>query len=628
MNVVKKLWNNIWVRNFIIGIGIFFSFFILDVSLRMYSNQYVGFYRWTHASPNLFTFSWIFFIIGFLYLLPKKIRMITYLVLSMISNVIIYAEYLHFSILKRFFTFSDILLAKEGSDYFLYAIRKTSMKIVFVIIVSMLITAFTLWMMKKTEEMNRNRYYYLFLILAVVLLVGGTRMIATYKLGAKVDPLTWEASFKPKNIYIDFNHQNKSLEVSGIYELLFRSTYLYMKDNLTINKKKIREEIDEELNQRNLLNKNSQLENEYTNLLVGKNVIYILMESIDSWLVTEEVMPTLYQLQKTGLHFTNRYTPSFGGGQTLNSEFAMNTGLYAVENSKAIYNYDKNTFSYSLANMLKKHGYSAISIHTNSGNFYNRTYFHEALGFDHHYALDDMRDINHQQYNYYNDSSLVKNSETYDLIVREEPFFSFVITYSAHVPYDDTNDRCVTDPYHLKVEGNKELSCIRNLAKETDEMLRILIEQLERDNLLEDTVLVLATDHYTYGYEDQDYIKDYKNTTNEYLLQNVPLIIWNPSIEPKEIDTIMDTADILPTLLNMLGIAYYPNYYIGTDVFSEQHEKFVYFSSDTFYDGETLYEGEAVDSSKVGYVNEIIARIREKRDLNNKLIISDYFREK
>lgn len=336
MKLLKRMWENLWVRNLIIIVGVFFSFFILDVSLRMYSNQYVGFYKWIHYAPNLFTFSWIFLIIGFLYLLPKKIRMIVYGVLSIISNLIVYAEYLHFSVLKRFFTFSDILLAKEGSEYFLYAISKTSIKIVFVILTSILITAITIWIMNRTKEINKNRYYYLLLIIGTIILVSGTRILANYKLGKKADPLTWEASYKTKNIYIDFNNQNKSLEVSGIYELLIRSTYLYVKDNLTTNKGKLREEIDEVINRTTSLQEEQKVTNQYTGLLEGKNVIYVLMESIDSWLVMEEVMPTLYHLQETGLNFTNRYAPSFGGGQTINSEFAMNTGLYAVENSKAI----------------------------------------------------------------------------------------------------------------------------------------------------------------------------------------------------------------------------------------------------------------------------------------------------
>lgn len=628
MKKVKQLLNNIVVRNLFIIAGMFMSFYILDVALRIFSNQYVGFYRWIHYSPNLFTFSWIFLFIGTLYLLPKKAKMITYSILVIINNILVYAEYLHFSILKRFFTFSDILLTKEGSDYFLYAISKTSFKIILVILASLLCMVITLYLIKKTEEISKNKYYYLSMVLITITLVSGTRMLAIHKLGKASDPLTWEASYKPKNVYLDFNNQNKSLETSGIYELLFRSTYLYFKDNVLLNKNKMIDEINAEINTNKKLSSpvmSTVDDNNYYGILKGKNVIYVLMESIDSWLVTKDVMPTLYNLEQTGLNFTNRYSPAFGGGQTINSEFAMNTGLYAVENSKAIYNYDKNDFSASLANKLKENNYSAISIHTNTGSFYNRTYFHQALGYDNHYALTDMKNINHTDYNYYNDSSLVKNDETYNLIVREEPFFSFIISYSAHVPYDDTNDRCISNPYNLNVEGNKELSCIRNLAHETDEMLRILIERLKNDNLLDNTVLVLATDHYAYGYGDQASIKKYKNTNNDYLLQKVPLVIWSPNLKHNNIDTLMDTADILPTLLYMMGIDYNEDYYIGTNVFSSNHDNFVYFSGDTFYDGKTLYDSNTKNINNAN-IDETIKTIRKKIDLNNKFIISDYFK--
>lgn len=628
MKKVKQLLNNVAVRNLFIIAGMFMSFYILDAALRIFSNQYVGFYRWIHYSPNLFTFSWIFLFIGILYLLPKKAKMITYSILVIISNILVYAEYLHYSILKRFFTFSDILLTKEGSDYFLYAISKTSFKIILIIIISLLCMVITLYLIKKTEEISKNKYYYLSMVLITITLVSGTRMLAIHKLGKASDPLTWEASYKPKNVYLDFNNQNKSLETSGIYELIFRSTYLYFKDNVLLNKNKMIDEINDEINANKKLSSlvmSDVDDDNYYGILKGKNVIYVLMESIDSWLVTKDVMPTLYNLEQTGLNFTNRYSPSFGGGQTINSEFAMNTGLYAVENSKAIYNYDKNDFSASLANKLKENNYSAISIHTNTGSFYNRTYFHQALGYDKHYALADMGNINHTDYNYYNDSSLVKNDEVYNLIVREEPFFSFIISYSAHVPYDDTNDRCISNPYNLNVEGNKELSCIRNLAHETDEMLRILIERLKKDNLLDNTVLVLATDHYAYGYGDQASIKKFKNTNNDYLLQKVPLVIWSPNLKHNNIDTLMDTADILPTLLYMMGIDYNENYYIGTNVFSSNHDNFVYFSSDTFYDGKTLYDSNTKNINNAN-IDETIKTIRKKIDLNNKFIISDYFK--
>lgn len=629
MKKVKQLLNNVAVRNLFIIAGMFMSFYILDAALRIFSNQYVAFYNWKELSPNLFTFSWIFLFIGILYLLPKMAKMITYSILVIISNILVYAEYLHYSILKRFFTFSDILLTKEGSDYFLYAISKTSFKIILIIIISLLCMVITLYLIKKTEEISKNKYYYLSMILITITLVSGTRILALNCLGkAAKDPLSWEAAYKNKNIYLDYNNQNKSFELSGVYELFFRSTYLYFRDNILLNRNKMIAEINDEINVNKKLSSSvmSTIDDDnYYGILKGKNVIYILMESIDSWLVTKDVMPTLYNLEQTGLNFTNRYSPSFGGGQTINSEFAMNIGLYAVENSKAIYNYDKNTFSESLASKLKDNNYSTISVHANSGSFYNRTYFHQALGYDKHYALADMGNINHTDYNYYNDSSLVKNDEVYNLIVREEPFFSFIISYSAHVPYDDTNDRCISNPYNLNVEGNKELSCIRNLAHETDEMLRILIERLKKDNLLDNTVLVLATDHYAYGYGDQASIKKFKNTNNDYLLQKVPLVIWSPNLKHNNIDTLMDTADILPTLLYMMGIDYNENYYIGTNVFSSNHDNFVYFSSDTFYDGKTLYDSNTKNINNAN-IDETIKTIRKKIDLNNKFIISDYFK--
>lgn len=90
----------------------------------------------------------------------------------------------------------------------------------------------------------------------------------------------------------------------------------------------------------------------------------------------------------------------------------------------------------------------------------------------------------------------------------------------------------------------------------------------------------------------------------------------------------MDTADILPTLLNMLGISYNPNYYMGTDVFSEYHENFVYFANDIFYDGNLFYDGSIMDMEQADYINEILATIKTKINLNNQMIISDYFYNK
>lgn len=351
------------------------------------------------------------------------------------------------------------------------------------------------------------------------------------------------------------------------------------------------------------------------------------MESVDSWLINEDVMPTLTKLSKEGWNFTNRYAPTFGGGQTINSEFAANTGLYALENSKAIYNFDKNNYEYSIANLMKKEGYTVNSIHANTAKFYNRNNFHRALGYENHYPLSDMKELD-QKYDYFLDSSITKNDDVFNLITSSDKFMTYITTYSPHLPYDKNNPNCEKNLYGLDNKKiGTELSCIYNLARDTDEFLRILIERLEEEQILDDTVLVLFTDHYMYGYSDVNYIQEEKNVDNLNLIQNVPFIIWNNNIKKKKIDTIMDTSDILPTTLNLFDIKYDPRYYVGTDVFSKNHEKFIYFANNVFYDGNLYYNGkDKVTDKNKEYIESTLEIINKKMWINKQIILGDYFK--
>lgn len=68
-----------------------------------------------------------------------------------------------------------------------------------------------------------------------------------------------------------------------------------------------------------------------TGAFAGKNLIFIMMESMDDWLVTPEYMPNLYRLEQEGVYFRNYYAPIFLAAATFNSEFTANTGMIAPE---------------------------------------------------------------------------------------------------------------------------------------------------------------------------------------------------------------------------------------------------------------------------------------------------------
>jgi len=617
----KKVLQNIYIQHGFILAGIFFSLLTLDIMLRYFSNQYILVYRFTHASPLFFSISWIFLFTTICYLLPKKGKMIFYGLLSLCFNILTLAQILHMKTLNRFFGLSDVFLVGEGSEYFGFALKKIDGFTIGVIAVSLIATIITLIMIKRAKEFPKTLNYYLIVLSGGIMLFSGFHFLAIERLGQAVDTNGWEQAYNVKNIYLDFNNQGKNMEVAGLYEQTFRNSYLYIKNFLNTEQETINEELDAYFEKETI---QESEENSYTGIFKGKNMIFVLLESVDSWLVNEEVMPTLTRLEKEGWNFTNRYAPTFGGGQTINSEFAANTGLYALDNSKVIYNFDTNVYPYSIANQMKKNGYIVESIHANTAKFYNRSNFHKVLGYSKHYALSDMKELD-TSFDYFLDSSLIKNEDVFDLIVKEKPYMTFVTTYSAHLPYDNENPNCSKDLYHLEGE-NKELSCIYNLAHDTDEFLKLLLEKLEETKQIDDTVLVLFTDHYMYGYSNTEYMLNWKKVDNMNLIQNVPFVIWSNDIKHKNVDTIMDTADIPPTILNLFGISYPKNFYVGTDVFSKEHEPYVYFSNNVFYDGELYYDGkDKMTEENKEYVQDTLITIQNKMKMNEQIILGNYF---
>lgn len=612
--MLKTLANNKILKNIVIICGIIFTFLFFDVGLRIISNEYINFYPFDTKAPLFFSVSYVVLLILIIYLVPKKIGIILYGTTTIISSILTLAQILHLKILGRFFGPYDLFLAKEGSDYFLYAIKQINIGILLLILIPILSMIFIAKIINSTNNRKTLKYYLILLIICLPLIYT-FRTGAFNSLGEKTYDGAWDAWQNPKNVYLDYNNQSKNMEVSGLYEHIFRNLYLIIENKFSDNNEEIKK-LDEYFKKRNLKNDT----NEYTSIFKNKNLILIMLESIDNWLVTPEIMPTLYTIQNEGINFVNRYSPNFGGGYTFNSEFAVNTGLYSPNNGNASYNYDNNDFSYSLPNLFKNSGYSVNSFHYNFGNFYNRNSIHLALGYENHYALKDK----FRSVDFTDDRNLVDFDDSYNLIVPDkQKFMSFIITYSAHVPYDDTNPLCtnnIDENSNLYVNDNYELTCIQTLANLTDQFLQKLITKLEDNNRLEDTVLVLYSDHYAYGYSDIQNIKGFDNIN---LLQNTPFIIWNRNIESSIVETYMDTVDILPTIANMFDLQYNPNYYMGTDVFSPYHENFVYFNDYSWMNKDIYYNGYETDYIDKEYISSIVS---EKITINDSILKNNYYK--
>ena len=291
------------------------SYLVVDLGIRYIDHGSDGYYIYTDLAPTLFSLSWISIFIFLFYFLPKRIRRYFYVVSLVIFNLIGYSEYLHFKILGRFYGISDLFLVGEGSSYFKYAVMSSDIKILIIMFISILLGLFVFIFSKKYHEMYIDKMYFIFIILFSCLCCSGFFVCAHFRLGESEKESSYDASINPVVVYNDFNNPSKNIQVTGMYESVFRGLYVYIRNSFFkdngMDVSYIKDYVKE--------NNKELIANDYTGIFKNKNVIFILMESIDDFVVTEEYMPTLYRLQNEGFNFKNRYSPTFGGGATINS---------------------------------------------------------------------------------------------------------------------------------------------------------------------------------------------------------------------------------------------------------------------------------------------------------------------
>ena len=604
-------------RNFLLCVLFFSLTFImilmLDMVLRYTVKDYYTFYNYASVNTLFFTISACLSMILILLFFKKNRKKIIFNIFALLYLLFFVIQFFHYSILEKIFNFADIGLTAEASKYFSSVFSEITLFFVIIIVAYLLLLIICNRLIKITELPKLNKYLIAILLVIIIMF----QFIGFRGLGhvARAD---WEKSVAPKNIFVSYGDRTRALIVSGMPEYIVRAISVDLQHLIySPSKKDQKKKIDNYVKENPYKHEN----NKYTGVFNNKNVVYIMLESIDTFLINEETMPTLYKLQNEGMNFTNRYAPTFGNGKTFNTEFSMITGMYQATSNVSIEKYLHNSYEDTFPKIFKENGYSTTSMHMNDGNYYNRKNFHELFGFEKHYC-----NLNEKYNNdFTQDSNVAKVDETYrNLVPKTGKFANMFITYSAHLSYRKSNKRCgvMLNKYpEYKKKKDYETACLYAEAHETDMFIKELIKRLEKEKKLDDTVLVFATDHYAYGYSQTFNIK---KENDSKLISKVPFIIWNNKIKHKNVDTLMDTADILPTVANMFGVNYNPKYSSGTDVFSENHEKFVYFEDYSWYDGKTYYKN---DNSKITpYIKKTSDVVNQKIDINNLILETNYYK--
>lgn len=383
------------------------------------------------------------------------------------------------------------------------------------------------------------------------------------------------------------------------------------------------------------INNNITDVNDYTGLFKDKNLIVIMLESVNDIIINEEDYPNFYKMYSEGMSWKNNYSPR-NSCSTGNNEMSGMTGLYSIYNTCTANEYKENTYFESIFNLFNNKGYKTFSAHNYTEHYYYRNEIHTNMGSGKYYGVEELGISYSNQYkNWSSDEDfMTKVLEILDEDYSDGKFMTWLTTVSSHQPY-----------YYSSTEGDKYLSLYEDLdirqdlkrykskLKILDNALGILLDGLEEKGILKDTVIVMYGDHYPYGLSTNtiNSVLDY-DTGVDYEAERVPFVIYNSEVEPKIFDEYTSYINILPTIANLFDLDYDPRLYMGTDLLSEDYESLVVFADGSWKNEYAYYDASKSDIeyfTDKTYSIEELQRINEDIDTKIKMsslaIKNNYF---
>ncbi len=316
--------------------------------------------------------------------------------------------------------------------------------------------------------------------------------------------------------------------------------------------------------------------NDYTGIFEGKNLIIVLMESVNMIAINETEFPTLYKIYNEGISFRNNYSPR-NNCSTGNNEMTVMTSLFTINNTCTANKYKNNVYPEAVFNLFNNAGYKTSSYHDYAEAYYYRKTIHPNMGSMKYYNVNDLKMKWNSVYEEWpSDVDFIEKAAP--KFIDEDKFMVFLTSVTTHQPYTVSSEFGDKHLSELKSYNySKPLKRYMSKMKELDKALELLLKKLEDKGKLDDTVIALFGDHYPYGLTNNQIneILDYDVKVNKEV-DRTPMVIYNSATTPDQITKYTSIIDLLPTLLNMFNLNYDPRLYLGTDIMSNAHGRTVF----------------------------------------------------
>ncbi|WEV39019.1 LTA synthase family protein [Lactobacillus sp. ESL0680] len=323
---------------------------------------------------------------------------------------------------------------------------------------------------------------------------------------------------------------------------------------------------------------------QYTGVAKGKNVLVIHLESFQQFLIGykwkgKAVTPNLNKLYhaKDTLSFANFYN-QVGQGKTSDAEMMLENSLYGLQSGSAMSSYGtSNTFESAPAILNQQGGYTTAVMHGGAGSFWNRNNAYKQFGYQYFMPLSYYQNKPKYYIGYGLKDKIFFNQSIKYIERLPQPFYLKMITVTNHYPYEiDKKNQSIdkTDTGDETVDGYVQT------AHYLDQAIGELMHWLKKTGLDKKTLIVMYGDHYGISGNHhkasaqllkQDEFTDFDNLK----FQRVPLMFHMTGLKGGIDKTYGGEIDVLPTLLNLLGINDRGTIQFGHDLLSKQEPQIV-----------------------------------------------------
>jgi lipoteichoic acid synthase len=307
-----------------------------------------------------------------------------------------------------------------------------------------------------------------------------------------------------------------------------------------------------------------------------KNVVVIMLESTAAWATSlyggrHPTTPFLAELARESVLVERMYAVEPHTTKALATTFCGIEPRPGIGTAEAV---PGGILGTCLPQLLATQGYHTTMMQSATRKFENRAQLVRNMGFAEFMSGDEMPRDGLLRANYFGYEDRILLGPLTQWLERMKkggrPFMLGVLTNQPHHQYTPV-------PHYgqLRFVGDKAKNDYLNAVRYDDFVLRDMFARFKEAGLYENTVFLILGDHGEGFGEHDRYAHD--DTIYEEGLR-VPMIIHEPggSREPGLLRGIYNELDVVPTVLDMLGLRIVEGSYVGRSMFEDGPPRVLY----------------------------------------------------